>query len=172
MLQDRGSSSIGGVLVHSFDIDVKRGEKKNISINEKGGDCWSRLSLMSIWSQGVIKADKRSKCKSGSIQRIHIGSITCNVCPRRIERNNSSKEAKRNHNGSLNLVEESEWSSKRISDVWIRRRQAQREAEKWKAGTLKKTWNHRKKHWRNESKSKWGDRWRLNAQETLDLRDQ
>jgi len=39
MSHDRGSSSTGGVLVHSFATDVKRGEKKNIAMNEKGGNC-------------------------------------------------------------------------------------------------------------------------------------
>ena len=33
------SSLIGGVLKHSFAIDVKGREKKNIAINNKGGDC-------------------------------------------------------------------------------------------------------------------------------------
>ena len=36
MLHDMGSSSTGGVLVHSFATDVKGGEKKNIAINDKG----------------------------------------------------------------------------------------------------------------------------------------
>ena len=35
----RGSSSTGGVHIHSFAIDVKGGEKKNIAIDVKGGDC-------------------------------------------------------------------------------------------------------------------------------------
>jgi len=33
------SRLIGGVPEHSFAIDVKGGEKKNIAINNKGGDC-------------------------------------------------------------------------------------------------------------------------------------
>eukprot|EP00253_Pinus_taeda_P021757 PITA_21757 len=33
---DRGSGSTGGVLMHSFSIDVKGGEKKNIATNDKG----------------------------------------------------------------------------------------------------------------------------------------
>jgi len=36
---DRRSSLTEGVLMHSFAIDVKGGEKKNIAINENGGDC-------------------------------------------------------------------------------------------------------------------------------------
>ena len=34
----RGSSSTGGVCMHSFAIDVNGGEQKNIAINNKGGD--------------------------------------------------------------------------------------------------------------------------------------
>ena len=44
----------------------------------------------------AIKAEKRRKCKSGRLRRSHIGSIACNVCLRRTERKNSSKESKRN----------------------------------------------------------------------------
>eukprot|EP00253_Pinus_taeda_P027678 PITA_27678 len=35
----KGRSLTGGVCMHSFAIDVKVGEKKNIAINNKGGDC-------------------------------------------------------------------------------------------------------------------------------------
>lgn len=35
----KSSNSTGEVLMHSFAIDVKGGEKKNIAINNKGGDC-------------------------------------------------------------------------------------------------------------------------------------
>ena len=57
MLQDKGRNSIGGVPEHSFAIDVKWGEKKNIAINDKGGDSCSRLSLMSIWKYSRILND-------------------------------------------------------------------------------------------------------------------
>ena len=46
-----------GVCMHSFAIDVKGGEreKKNISINNKGGDCWTRIFIdvnMAIFKEG------------------------------------------------------------------------------------------------------------------------
>jgi len=37
MPHDMGSGSTGGVLVHSFAIDVKGGVKKNVATNVKGG---------------------------------------------------------------------------------------------------------------------------------------
>jgi len=50
MQQDRGSSSTGGVRMHSFAIDFKGGEGRRIlpSIT-KGEIVGHRLSLMSIW---------------------------------------------------------------------------------------------------------------------------
>jgi len=39
LFMKKSSNSTGEVLMHSFAIDVKGGEKKNIAINNKGGDC-------------------------------------------------------------------------------------------------------------------------------------
>ena len=35
----------GGVHMHSFAIDVKGGEQKNIAINNKGGDFWTQIVI-------------------------------------------------------------------------------------------------------------------------------
>jgi len=59
--------------MHSFAIDVKGGEQKNIAINNKGEDCWTQIVIdvnMAIFEEQT--KPRGAKIELSELQRSHI----------------------------------------------------------------------------------------------------